>query len=78
MGKSIFEQFANPNTPMGNMFGGFNNFQQNFMNFANQVRQSGQSPEMMVRQLLNSGQMTQEQFNQFSSMANQITGRTNK
>ena len=75
MGKSIFEQFANPNTPMGGMFGGQPNVMQNFLNFANQFRQSGQSPEAVVRQLLSSGRMTQDQFNQFSSIANQLTGQ---
>lgn len=75
MGKSIFEQFANPNTPMGGMLGGQPNVMQNFLNFVNQFRQSGQSPEAVVRQLLSSGRMTQDQFNQFSSIANQLTGQ---
>ena len=55
-------------------FGGM----QNFMNQFNQFRQNfgnQQNPQQMVQHLLDSGQMTQEQFNQLSQMANQILGR---
>lgn len=55
-------------------FGGM----QNFMNQFNQFRQNlgnQQNPQQMVQHLLDSGQMTQEQFNQLSRMANQILGR---
>lgn len=47
-----------------------------FLNFVNQIRQNGISPEQTVRQLINSGRMTQEQFNQLSAMANQILGNS--
>lgn len=46
-----------------------------FLEFANQVRQNGISPEQTVRQLLNSGRMSQDQFNQLSNIANQLLGR---
>ena len=49
--------------------------QNNFLNFVQQVRQNGISPEQTVRQLINSGRMSQDQFNQFRQMANQILGR---
>ena len=49
----------------------FNQFAQQFN------QQNAQSPKMVVQQLLNSGQMTQAQFNQFSMFANQIMGRQN-
>lgn len=76
MGKSIYDQFGSTgNNPIVGMFGGLQNFQQNFLNFANQIKQSGQSPEAAVRELISSGRMTQEQFNQFSNIANQLTGR---
>lgn len=76
MGQSIYNQMNNENSnPIFNLFGGFQRFQQNFYNFANQVRHSGTSPEAAVRELINSGRMTQEQFNQFSSIANQIVGK---
>lgn len=47
-----------------------------FLNFVNQIRQNGISPEQTVRQLINSGRMTQEQFNQLGAMANQILGNS--
>lgn len=49
---------------------------QQFANFAKNFRQmsNGTSPQMFAQQLLNSGQMTQEQFNQIRAMANQILG----
>ena len=45
----------------------------NFMNQFNQFRSTlTGNPEQMVQQLRQSGQMSDEQFNQFSQMANQI------
>lgn len=76
MGKSIYDQFGGKDSnPVMGMLGGFQNFQQNFLNFASQIKQSGQSPEAVVRELISSGRMTQDQFNQFSNIANQLTGR---
>ena len=49
-------------------------FKAQFDNFARNFRQGGQNPQAIVQQLLNSGQMTQAQFNQLRNMANQITG----
>lgn len=75
MSASVFNGNNTPN-PIFNFLGGFSNFRQNFSNFANQFsKNSSKTPEQVVRELLNSGQMTQEQFNQFGSMANQITGK---
>ena len=48
---------------------------QNFINQFNQFRQNfgnQQNPQAIVQQLLDSGQMSQQQFNQLSQMANQI------
>lgn len=51
--------------PFGNM--------QNFMSQFNQFKQAFQGdPKQQVQQLLNSGQMSQQQFNQISQMATQI------
>ena len=48
----------------------FNDFAQNFQrNFGNA------DPKQLVQNLLNSGQMTQSQFNQFSNIANQLLGK---
>lgn len=50
---------------------------QNFQNQFNQFKQQigNQNPQQMVQQLLDSGRMSQQQFNQLSQMANQIMGR---
>lgn len=64
------------NNNLFNLFGGFQNFQAQFKNFAQNFNQQNQmSPQERVQQLLNSGQMTQEQFEQLRAMANQITGK---
>lgn len=58
------------------MFGGFANFQKNFNQFANQFNNQGaQNPQQVVQNLLNSGQMTQDQFNQMRDIANAIMGQ---
>lgn len=47
----------------------FDSFAQNFQrNFGNA------NPQQMVQNLLNSGKMSQAQFNQYRDVANQITG----
>lgn len=63
--------------PIFQMFGGENNFNNKFNAFANNFQASnpGISPEQMVRNMLANGQMTQEQFNRFSNIANIISGR---
>lgn len=55
------------------MFGGKQNFDTQFSNFANQMKNI--NPEEKVRSMLQSGQMTQEQFNRFRDIANMITGK---
>ena len=51
--------------PLGSM--------QNFMTQFNQFRQTFQgNPQQQVQQMLNSGQMSQQQFNQLSQLATQI------
>jgi hypothetical protein len=59
--------------PLFNMFGGQPNpqmFPLGMIQQFNQFRQMFQGdPRQQVQNLLNSGQMTQEQFNQLSSMA---------
>ena len=49
-------------------------FLQKFKEFANKFQNSGMNPQQMVQQLLNEGKMSQEQFNQYRSIANQILG----
>ena len=50
----------------------------NMMTQLNQFRQTFQgNPKQQVQQLLNSGRMSQEQFNQLSQMATQIQNMMN-
>lgn len=44
-------------------------------NLARQIAPTGMSPEQIVRQKIQNGEMTQQQFNQFAQIANQLTGR---
>ena len=58
--------------------GPFGNIQ-NMMQRLNQFRQSFQGdPKQQVQQLLNSGKMSQSQYNQLSQMATQIQKMLNK
>ena len=55
----------------------FGQFMQNFNQFAQQFRQQNTDPRQRVQELLNSGQMTQQEFEELRQVANQITGRQN-
>lgn len=57
------------------MLGGPQNFQNQLNNMKQQFAMQGINPQQRVQELLNSGQMSQEQFNQLRAMANMITGR---
>lgn len=59
---SLFNDFNQPTNNMTNLLSQFNQFRSTF---------SG-NPEQQVKQLLQSGRMSQEQFNQFAQMANQL------
>jgi len=59
--------------PPMNMFGGPFGNMMNMMRQFNQFRSTFQGdPKQKVQELLNSGQMSQEQFNQLSNMAQQF------
>ncbi len=63
MSNSLYNDFKpNPFGQMGNFINQFNQFRSTF---------SG-NPEAQVKQMLQSGRMSQEQFQQLSQMANQI------
>ena len=60
---SLYNDFnPNPTNKMGDFINQFNQFKSTF---------SG-NPEQQVKQLLQSGRMSQEQFNQFAQTANQL------
>ena len=68
MGNPVFDKFGQnqgSSGPFGNMQNMVNQFQQFKQNFQG-------DPRAQVQQLLNSGKMTQEQFNQLSNLANQF------
>ena len=50
------------------------NMMQRFNQFCQQFQRQGKNPQEMVQQLLNSGQMTQAQFEQFRQLANNLLG----
>ena len=55
------------------------NSMQNFVQKLNDFRQTFQGdPRQQVQRLLNSGQMSQQQYNQLSQMATQIQNMLNK
>ena len=68
MSNPIFQRFGGssaPQNPLGNMM----NFMQQFNQFKTNFRGD---PKQQVQQLLESGQMSQDQFNQLSEMAKQF------
>ena len=48
---------------------------QQFQTFVNNFQKMGKDPRQAVQELLNSGQMTQQQYNQLSHIASQILGK---
>lgn len=74
MSNPLFDALMNANQNRG----GFGNMgmQNQFQNFVNQFKQNSNiTPQQRVQQLLDSGQMSQEQFNNLRQMANQLTGK---
>lgn len=65
------------NTNIIQMMSDMNSFNQNFSAFRDKFMQQGISPEQQVASLLNSGQMTQNQFNEYRQIANMLTGKRN-
>lgn len=70
-GQPPMQNMFNPKNQAFNMFGGYQNFMNGFNSFAQQMQQD---PRQQVQQMMNSGQMSQQQFEWCRQMANQITG----
>ena len=69
MANSLFNSLGGGNSKLPGLFGNI----QDMMSKLNQFRQSFQGdPKQQVQQLLNSGKMSQNQYNQLSQMATQI------
>lgn len=60
----------NNNNSIYQMFGSMQNFQNQLDRFKQNL--GGADPQKMVQHLLDSGQMSQQQFNIISQLANQI------
>lgn len=64
-----------PSNPIFNQLGGFNNFMSNFNSFQQQFNQCAQmTPQQIIQQKLQSGEITQDQFNAVAQRANQMMG----
>lgn len=57
----LYEQFNRPNGQMNDMMSRFQQFKRSFNG----------DPQQIVQQMLNSGRITQDQFNRAAQMANQ-------
>ena len=62
MGNPLFNQFGNQNNNMNDFINQIMDFKKNFTG----------NPKQEVERLLQSGQMSQSEFNQLSQIANQI------
>ena len=70
MANPLFSQFGGQQSPNN----GFPNFMADFQ----QLQQTVKNPRQEVERLLQSGAMSQQDFNRFGQMANQIMGMTRK
>ena len=68
---SLFQSFQN------NQGGGMN-LQSALQNLAKQIAPTGMTPEQIVRQKIQNGEMSMHQFQQLSAIADQITGRNKR
>ena len=62
MNNPIYQQFGNQPNNMNNIMQRFQQFQRMFRG----------NPQQMIQQMMNSGQITQEQFNNAVKQANQM------
>lgn len=66
------------NNPIIRALGGLNNFKQRYDAFASNLPNNGidakQQALMQAQQMLNSGQMTQDQYNQILQLAQMLSG----
>lgn len=62
--------------PLYSQFGGNQqNFISKMMSEVSRLQRQIQNPKQMVEQLMQSGKMSQQDFNRLSQMANQIMGK---
>ena len=56
------------------MFGNMQTMMAQFNQFRQQIQQQGINPQQQVMQLLQSGKMSQQQFEQLKAMASMLSG----
>lgn len=80
MGSPIFNMFnpgpqVSTGNPVLNLLGNAPGTQNAFMQVQQLMQKTNQTPEQIVRGMLQSGKISQDQFNQAAQMANMITGK---
>ena len=65
MNTPLYQQYNSSNLQANSFIQRFNQFRQSFTG----------NPQQMVQQLMNSGKISQERYNQAVQMANQLMGR---
>ena len=80
MANPLFNKFGNNQNgssfiPGGNRMNNMMGMMQKFQQFKNTFGGDPEAARAQVQQLLDSGQMTQQQFEQLSQMANMFMGR---
>ena len=68
MASSLFGASPRPSYPQNNLF----NMMQEFNKFKQSM--AGKDPQAMVQELLRTGKMSQDQYQQLSQMANSLSG----
>lgn len=61
-----------------NPFANPQSFQQAATQMMNSLAQMGMTPQARVQQLIQNGQMSQQQFSQFAQIADQLMGRSRR
>lgn len=57
------------------MFGNVQNMMQQFQQFKQQIQQQGIDPQKQVQELLRSGRMSQQQFEELKQIASMFSGK---
>lgn len=67
----------NPIELINKLFGNQSNLEQQLHNAKNNMAMNNQNPQAMVQQMLDSGKMSQDQFNKCREVVNSILGTRN-
>ena len=67
----------NPIELINKLFGNQSNLEQQLHNVKNNMAMNNQNPQAMVQQMLDSGKMSQDQFNKCREVVNSILGTRN-